>query len=102
WRIPSFLTEFNISQALAGISERALLVLPMALLIIVREIDISVASTLALSSVAMGVSIRAGHPLVVSIVIALAVGAACGLFNGVLVTRLGLPALVVTLGTIAL
>lgn len=98
----NFLTAFNLSQATAGMAERALIVLPMALLIVVREIDVSVASTLALSSVVLGVAIRAEHPLALAIVLALAVGTACGLLNGLLVTRLRLPALVVTLGTIAL
>lgn len=83
-------------------AERALIVLPMALLIVVREIDVSVASTLALSSVVLGVSVRAEHALAVSILLALVVGTAGGWFNGMLVTKLRLPALVVTLGTIAL
>lgn len=101
-RTPNFMTEFNLSLAAAGVAERALIALPMALLIIVREIDISVASTLALSSVILGISIRAGHPLVVSIALALVTGLICGAVNGFFVTRLRLPALVVTLGTIAL
>ena len=102
YRTDNFSTAFNLSQATAGMAERALIVLPMALLIIVREIDVSVASTLALSSVVLGVSIRAEHPLIVSIMLALAVGTIGGWLNGMLVTRLRVPALVVTLGTIAL
>jgi rhamnose transport system permease protein len=98
----NFMTAFNLSQAAAGMAERALIVLPMALLIIAREIDVSVASILALSSVVLGVSVRAEHPLALSIALALMVGTACGWLNGTLVTRLRLPALVVTLGTIAL
>lgn len=101
-RTDNFATAFNLSQAASGMAERALIVLPMALLIVVREIDVSVASTLALSSVVLGVSIRAGHPLAVSVVLALLTGLAAGGLNGMLVTRLQLPALVVTLGTIAL
>ena len=46
--MPNFATAFNLSQAAAGVSEKALLVLPMVLLIIAREIDLSVASILAL------------------------------------------------------
>jgi len=101
-RTENFASAFNLSQAAAGMAERALIVLPMALLIVAREIDVSVASTLALSSVVLGVSVRAEHPLVVSLALALAAGAAGGCVNGMLVTRLRLPALVVTLGTIAL
>ncbi len=101
-RVPHFATSFNISQAAAGISERALLVLPMVLLIVAREIDLSVASTLALSSVVLGVLIQAGWPLAPAIAAVLGVGAVAGLLNGLLVTGFGLPSLVVTLGTLAL
>jgi rhamnose transport system permease protein len=100
--VPHFATAFNISQAAAGISERALLTLPMVLLIIAREIDLSVASTLALCSVVLGVLVQAGWPLVPAIAAVLGVGAVAGLLNGTLVTALGLPSLVVTLGTLAL
>lgn len=100
--VPNFASAFNISQAIAGISERALIVLPMVLLIIAREIDLSVASILALTSVVFGLLVQAGVPLPLAIPLTLLAGAACGAFNGVLVTALGLPSLVVTLGTMAL
>ena len=100
--VPNFGTAFNLSQAAAGVSEKALLALPLVLLIIAREIDLSVASILALSSVVLGVLVRAEISLILAIPIVLAVGAACGLFNGLLVTRLDLPSLVVTLGTLAM
>src|SRR5437899_5596919 len=100
--VPNFANAFNLSQAAAGFSEKALIVLPMVLLIIAREIDLSVASILALASVIFGVLIESGLPLPLSIVIALAAGAAAGAFNGVLVTALRLPSLVVTLGTLAM
>lgn len=100
--VPNFATAFNISQAIAGASERALIVLPMVLLIIAREIDLSVASILALCSVVFGVLIREGLPLEGAIALALLAGILAGAFNGVLVTYLGLPSLVVTLGTMAM
>ena len=100
--VPNFATSFNISQAIAGVSEKALLVLPMALLMITREIDLSVASMLALSSVVLGALIQADVPLALALPIVLAVGAIVGLINGLLVTRLALSSLVVTLGTMAL
>lgn len=101
-RVPNFATSFNVSQAIAGVSEKALLVLPMALLMITREIDLSIASMLALSSVVLGALIQAGVPLMAAIPVVLVVGALAGLANGVLVTRLALSSLVVTLGTMAL
>jgi rhamnose transport system permease protein len=100
--VPRFATDFNISQAIADMSERALIVLPMTLLIIAREIDLSVASTLALSSVVFGVTVQAGLPLGLACLAALATGGLAGAFNGALVTYLGLPSLVVTLGTLAM
>lgn len=100
--VPNFATSFNLSQAIAGASERALIVLPMVLLIIAREIDLSVASILALSSVVFGVLVQDGVSLELAILAALATGALAGAFNGVLVTYLGLPSLVVTLGTMAM
>lgn len=100
--VPHFATAFNLSQAAAGMSEKAILLLPMALLIIAREIDLSVASILALASVALGVLIRAQVSLVAAIPIVLLSGAAAGALNGFLVTSLNLPSLVVTLGTMAL
>ena len=82
--------------------EKALMALPMTLIIISGEIDLSVASTLGLSSAVIGKTWAAGWPLWLCIATALMVGAICGLFNGLLVTKLGLPSLVVTLGTLAL
>ena len=100
--VPGFATAFNISQAIAGMSEKALIVLPMVLLIIAREIDLSVASILALTSVVFGVIIAIGAPLPLAILAALLAGAAAGAFNGALVTALRLPSLVVTLGSLAM
>jgi rhamnose transport system permease protein len=102
YAVPAFTSAFNISQAIAGISERALIAMPMALLIIAREIDLSVASILSLSSVVLGVAVQDGAPLWAAMALALATGALCGAFNGTLVARAGLPSLVVTLGTLAM
>ena len=100
--VPNFATAFNLSQAAAGISEKALLALPLVLLIIAREIDLSVASILALTSVVLGVLVRADVGLLLAVPVVLLVGALCGAFNGLLVVGLELPSLVVTLGTLAL
>jgi rhamnose transport system permease protein len=100
--VPGFASSFNISQAIAGMSEKALMVLPMVLLIIAREIDLSVASMLALTSVGLGLLIQAGVPLLPATIVVLLFGSGLGAFNGLLVTWLGLPSLVVTLGTLAM
>jgi len=74
----------------------------MTLIVIAGEIDLSVESMAGLGCALLGVLFDAGVPLVIAIPIVLAVGALGGLLNGVLVTRAGLPSLVVTLGTLAL
>jgi len=69
-------------------------------IVVQGEIDISLASTLAVSSVLLGKMSVAGVPLIVGLPIALAVCAALGAINGLLVAWAGLPSLAVTLGTL--
>lgn len=99
---PGFTTDFNIANSVSLMSEKALMILPLVPLIIAREIDISVASIAGLSGACAGVALRDGHSVTAAVVVALLVGVACGTFNGVCVTVLELPSLVVTLGTLAL
>ncbi|MEJ2044521.1 MAG: ABC transporter permease [Reinekea sp.] len=99
---PYFLDPWNLSDATFNFTEKALIALPMALLIIVREIDISVASIMALSSVIMGLLAQAGMPVPVIVVAGILVGGGCGLFNGLLVTTFQIPSIVVTIGTMSL
>ena len=76
--------------------------LPMTLIIISGEIDLSVASILGMSSALLGYLWSKGWPMpAVFVAVALA-GLAAGAFNGLLVTRLRLPSLAVTIGTLAL
>jgi rhamnose transport system permease protein len=100
--LPNFLDPYNLADGTFNFSEKALIALPMALLIICREIDISVAGTLALSSVAMGYAKSIGLPPESLLFVALATGTACGWLNGWLVTRWALPSIVVTIGTVSL
>lgn len=83
---PYFLNIWNLSDATFTFTEKAIVVLPMAMLIIAREIDLSVASTMALSSTVMGFCAAAGMDTPLLVVIGLGVGLLCGLFNGLLVT----------------
>lgn len=99
---PYFLDLYNLSDATYNFSEKAIVALPMALLIIVREIDLSVAAIIAVASLATGLAAQAGAPLPVLLLTGPLVGLACGLFNGFLVTRLALPSIVVTIGTMSL
>ncbi|GHF37403.1 rhamnose transport system permease protein [Deinococcus metalli] len=97
-----FLTGQNLSFLTANFSEILLMALTMTLLVIVAEIDLSVASILGLCSAVLGVLFAAGVPMPLAILAAFVVGGLAGLLNGLLVTRLGLPSLAVTIGTLAL
>lgn len=99
---PFFLTPGNFSNLVAALMEVAIMALPMTLIIIAGEIDLSVESMAGLASAVLGFLWAAGVPLWIAIPIVLLVGALGGLLNGLLVARAGLPSLVVTLGTLAL
>src|SRR4029450_4614594 len=99
---PVFLTNRNIANLQSAVVEVAIMSLPRALVPIPGEIDLSVESMAGLSSSILGFLFAAGLPIEIGIPVVLAVGAAGGLLNGLLVTRVGLPSLVVTLGTLAL
>lgn len=77
--------------------EKILVAITMAFLIINGEIDLSAPSIMGLSAVVMAVFFRAGLPLWACILIAIVVGAACGLFNGVWVAIVGINSLIATL-----
>jgi rhamnose transport system permease protein len=97
-----FLAADSFTTASLDLSEVALMALPMALLVVAAEIDLSVASILALSSACMGELWNSGQTIEMIMVECVLIGAACGAVNGFLVTRLGLPSLAVTIGTLSL
>jgi len=99
---PYFLDPWNLSDATFNFTEKAMIAFPMALLIIAGEIDLSVAAIIALASTLMGMAAAAGFGTPTLVAIGLATGLACGAVNGLLVTRLGLPSIVVTIGTMSL
>ncbi|WP_087753318.1 ABC transporter permease [Paraburkholderia caledonica] len=97
-----FLTGANLSNVLADLTEIALMALPMTLIIVAAEIDLSVASVLGASSALMGVLWHMGLPMPVVIALVLVAGALAGLLNGLVIVKLNLPSLAVTIGTLAL
>jgi rhamnose transport system permease protein len=99
---PYFLNAWNLSDATYNFTEKAMIAFAMALLIISGEIDLSVASIIALASTAMGAAVQMGVGAEGLVLIGLATGLVCGAFNGILVTGLGLPSIVVTIGTMSL
>ncbi len=100
--LKGFLDPNNLADSTFNFSEKALIALAMALLIMVREIDISVSGILAVATVAMGWANSHGVSAAGLAVIGIGVGTLCGTLNGLLVTGLGIPSIVVTIGTMSL
>lgn len=94
-----FLSSYNLFSLGLSNGEIAIMVLPMALIVMTGEIDLSVAANLGLSSSMVGYLWTHGWPMPGIIVTVLVLGLVLGTFNGLLVTRLGLPSLAVTIGT---
>lgn len=99
---PWFLDPWNLSDASFNFTEKALIAFAMAMLIIAGDIDLSVASIIALTSTMMGLAMMAGAPMPVLVLVGLVTGLVCGAFNGLLVAGFGLPSIVVTIGTMSL
>ena len=102
WSSPYFLDPWNLSDASFNFTEKGLIAFALALVIISGEIDLSVAAILALSSTLMGAAMSHGAGTPELVLIGLGTGLACGAVNGFLVSGLGLPSIVVTIGTMSL
>ncbi|WP_417310163.1 ABC transporter permease [Devosia sp.] len=99
---PYFLNAWSLSDLTFNFTEKAIIALAMALLIISGEIDLSVASIIALASTLMGLAVQYGADTPTLVAIGIGTGLLCGAFNGALVTGLKLPSIVVTIGTMSL
>lgn len=102
---PYYLSVTGLLDATRDFMDKSFIVFPMAMIILMGEIDISVGATIALSSVIMGVAYNAGQgiPMVAAILLSLLVGTVCGLFNGLLLTRFKeLSPMIVTLSTMTI
>jgi rhamnose transport system permease protein len=99
---PWFLDYYNLLDSTFNFSEKAIMALSMTLIIVTRDIDLSVASIIALASVFMGLAAQAGAGVPLLVLIGLATGLLAGLANGAIITRFQIPAIVVTIGTMSL
>jgi len=103
WSVTSyFLNMETLFFAGLNFGEIAIMALPMTLIIITGEIDLSVASMLGLSASTLGYLFMHGWNIWAAMAICLMVGILGGALNGFLVTRLGLPSIAVTIGTLTL
>ena len=99
---PYFLQSSNLFFICLNVGEIAIMALPLTLIVITGEIDLSVASTLGLCGVLMAELFKHGWGVWPAMILAVLFGAVLGAVNGVLVTRIGLPSLAVTIGTLTL
>jgi rhamnose transport system permease protein len=99
---PYFMSLQTFFFAGLNFGEIAIMALPMTLIIITGEIDLSVASMLGLSASILGFLFMHGWNLWLAMLICLLVGIIGGALNGLLITRLGLPSIAVTIGTLTL
>jgi rhamnose transport system permease protein len=98
-----FMTVGNLLNQGRLMTEVALVALPMTYIIITGGIDLSVGSIMGLTAILLGVFWQnVGLPLPVSIVLAIVAAGVCGFFNGLLITRVRVPPLIMTLATLAL
>ena len=100
WRAPAFFQLQPLLSLLAREAPSLVVACGVAMVILVRQIDISVGSQFSVCSVVAGVLAAAGWPLAAVVPIAVLAGGSLGLVNGLLVAWLGLPSIVVTLATL--
>lgn len=103
--IPNYLRPnpgYTFSTLLLNAAPILIMLLPLTLIIATGEIDISIGSTLGISSASFGLMFAGGIPLEAAAIISVMIGALIGAFNGFLITVVGLPSLAVTIGTLAL
>lgn len=99
---PAYFSLQTLGMIFASAQILCLLALGATLVMLTRNIDVSVGSTVGLSAIAVGVALNSGYGLMTAIAFALAIGALAGAFNGLLVVGLRIPAIVATLGTLGL
>lgn len=99
---PYYLNVNQLLDATMTFLDKAFIVFPMIFILILGDIDISVGSIVALSSVIMAVLYNFGVPMLAAIIIGLLVGTFCGFINGFLITKFNLSSIIVTLSTMIL
>lgn len=101
WLLPAFGTPENARTLLLAVSTVGVMAMGMTLVLLAGEIDLSIGGVAVVSGVVAGMLLPMGSIALV-VAGALATGIACGLANGLLVTRLGVPSLIVTLGMLGI
>ena len=103
-RFPAFVAPSNLAHVFNDTAPLILLAIGQMIVILTKCIDLSVAANLALTGMVVATInvIAPGVPVAVILLVAVALGALLGMFNGMLVWKLGIPPIVVTLGTMTI
>ena len=100
---PNYLNAYNLFTNVNSFLVKGMVALPMAYILLLGEIDLSVGSTVCLAATILGIVYNATGSAVLGILAALAVGLACGVINGVILTQFPeLAPMIVTLATMTL
>jgi rhamnose transport system permease protein len=94
---PYYLNTWNLFDMTFIFSEKAIVAMIMTFIIITGNIDISVASIMGFSSVSMAALFAGGANIWVAVLFGLAIATLCGLLNGLIITKLELPSMIITL-----
>lgn len=101
-RFPPFVSPRSLAAVLTDTAPLIILALGQMAVILTKCIDLSMAATLALCGMVAGLMNMAGVPLPFVLIAVVLLGAALGAINGLLVWKLGIPSIVVTLGTVTI
>lgn len=102
WRFPAFVRPANLASVFNDTAPLMILAIGQMIVILTKCIDLSVTATLALTGMAAALMNGAGIPLPVVVSAVIVLGAALGAVNGLLVWAVGIPSIVVTLGTMTI
>ena len=97
----AFASERNLFNVARNFAFVAIIAIGMTAVIASGGIDLSVGSSVVLSAMVISVAMSSGLPFWLSAVLALGAALAVGLLNGILIAYAGMPAFVVTLGTLS-
>ena len=103
-RFPAFVAPSNLADVFNDTSPLILLAIGQMIVVLTKCIDLSVAANLALTGMVVSmINVAApGVPVVFILAVAMTLGTVLGMFNGILVWKLGIPPIVVTLGTMTI
>lgn len=99
---PHFLTVVNLAAVIRQTAVINIMALGMTMIIVAGGIDLSVGSIMALGGLLGAMTVAHGQPILLGLAVGLLTGVACGMLNGLLVTKLKINPFIVTLGTLGI